>query len=140
MAITAQQEKVAQSVASGMNQSDAYRSAYNVKPTTKHESVNVNASKLMADANIAQRVDILRKPIVLAAQITLQSHLDDLKGLRNMATKASQYSAAISAEVARGKASGLYIEKIQATHTGNITTIKRVIIDGRINNTDTPDI
>ena len=76
----------------------------------------------------------------IAAQITLQSHLDDLKGLRNMATKASQYSPAISAEVARGKASGLYIEKIQATHTGNITTIKRVIIDGRINNTDTPDI
>lgn len=117
MALTPQQEKFAQSVASGMNQSDAYRNAYKVKPNTKHESVNVNASKLMADTNIALRVDDLRKPAVIAAQMTLESHLNDLKGLRNMATKANQYGAAISAEVARGKASGLYTEKVDANIT-----------------------
>jgi hypothetical protein len=117
MALTPQQEKFAQSVASGMNQSDAYRSAYNVKPTTKAESVNVNASKLMADTNISLRVAELREPIVKAAQLTLEAHLNDLKGLRNMATKAEQYSAAISAEVARGKAAGLYTDKVDATIT-----------------------
>lgn len=117
MALTPQQEKFAQSVASGMNQSDAYRSAYKVKDTTKPESVNVNASKLMADANIALRVEELRKPIVKAAQLTLEQHLNDLKGLRNMATKEGQYSAAISAEVARGKAAGLYTDKVEATVT-----------------------
>lgn len=112
MAITSQQEKFAQSVASGMSQSDAYRAAYKVKPTTKTESVNQNASRLMADVNISSRVDEIRKTVVKAAQLTLETHLNDLKGLRNMATKAEQYSAAISAEVARGKAAGLYTDKI----------------------------
>lgn len=115
MSITPQQEKFAQCVASGMSQSDAYREAYDVKPTTKTNSVNVNASKLMADANIALRVEELRAPIVKAAQLTLEAHLNDLKGLRNMATKAEQYSAAISAEVARGKAAGLYVDNVKAT-------------------------
>ena len=117
MSLTSQQEKFAQSVASGMNQSDAYRAAYKVKETTKPESVNQNASRLMADVNIASRVEELRAPIVKAAQITLETHLNDLKGLRNMATKAEQYSAAISAEVARGKAAGLYVDIVKSTVT-----------------------
>ena len=120
MAITSQQEKFAQAVASGMNQSDAYRSAYKVRESTKPESVNQNASRLMADINISSRVDELRKPIVLAAQMTLEKHLNDLENLRNMASGVHQYSAAISAEVARGKASGLYVDKVEATITGNI--------------------
>ena len=112
MALTSQQEKFAQSVASGMNQSEAYREAYNVRKNTKIETVNNSAYKLMNDPDISARVDELRKPIVKAAQLTLEAHLNDLKGLRNMATKAEQYSAAISAEVARGKAAGLYTDKI----------------------------
>ena len=103
-----------------MNQSDAYRSAYKVRESTKPESVNQNASRLMADINISSRVDELRKPIVLAAQMTLEKHLNDLENLRNMASGVHQYSAAISAEVARGKASGLYVDKVEATITGNI--------------------
>lgn len=119
MAITSQQEKFAQSVASGMTQSDAYRAAYKVKSTTKAESVNQQASVLMADLNIASRVEELRAPVVKAAQITLESHLNDLKGLRNMATKAEQYSAAISAEIARAKAAGLLTDVVKVN--GDIT-------------------
>lgn len=136
MAITSQQEKFAQCVASGMTQSDAYREAYDVKPTTKATSVNVSASQLMSDPNISQRVEELRKPIVKAAQITLESHLNDLKGLRNMATKAEQYSAAISAEIARAKAAGLYTDKLQLSGDLTITKIERAIIDPA-NNTNT---
>jgi phage terminase small subunit len=117
MPLTPQQEKFAQSVASGMSQSDAYRAAYKVKPTTKPNVINVSASKLMADPNISLRVEELRAPVVKAAQITLESHLNDLKGLRNMATKAEHFSAAISAEVARGKASGLYVEIVKSSVT-----------------------
>ena len=108
MALTPKQEAFAQAIVSGMNQTDAYRSAYKVRPNTKPESVNVAASKLMADANVTQRVEELREPVVKKAQITLESHLDDLMRLRNMAAKEKQYSAAISAEIARGKASGVH--------------------------------
>jgi hypothetical protein len=113
MSISPQQERFAQAVASGMNQSDAYRAAYRVKPDTKPLSVNQSASKLMADPNVASRVAELRKPAVEAAQITLASHLERLRSLSEAAEASGQMSAAISAEVARGKASGLYVERTE---------------------------
>lgn len=116
MALTPKQEAFAQAIVTGANQSDAYRSAFNVGEKTKPESVNVAASKLMADAKVALRVAELREPVAKKAQITLESHLDDLMRLRNMAVKEKQYSAAISAEVSRGKAAGIYIEKME--HSG----------------------
>lgn len=111
MSLTPKQEAFAQAIVAGVSQSDAYRAAYKVRPNTKPESVNQNASRIMANVNIMSRVAELREPVAKKAQITLESHLDDLIRLRNMAAKEKQYSAAISAEVARGKAAGVHIEK-----------------------------
>ena len=119
MALTPKQEAFAQAIVTGVNQSDAYRAAYKVRAGTKAESVNVAASKLMADAKVTQRVAELREPVAKKAQITLESHLDDLMRLRNMAAKEKQYSAAITAEVARGKASGVHVEKSAVEVTGS---------------------
>jgi len=115
MSLTAKQEVFAQAVASGKSQADAYRAAFNVKPTTKPETVQANASRLMANSMVAARVAEIRAPIVKKAQITLESHLADLMGLRNMAVKAENFGVALSAEIARGKAAGLYVEKVDAT-------------------------
>lgn len=115
-ALTPKQEAFAQAVASGKNQSDAYRAAY-AADKMKATSVNVNASKLMADAKVAQRVAELRKPVAEKAQMTLESHLRDLMMLRNMAVKEKQISAAITAEIARGKASGVHVEKSESLVT-----------------------
>ena len=119
MSLTPKQEAFAQAIVTGVNQSDAYRAAYKVRAGTKAESVNVAASKLMADAKVTQRVAELREPVTKKAQITLESHLDDLMRLRNMAAKEKQYSAAITAEVARGKASGVHVEKSAVEVTGS---------------------
>ena len=113
MTLTPKQEAFALAVASGKTQSDAYREAFNVRPTTKDSSVNVNASKLMADAKIAQRVKELREPVIRKARITLESHLDDLLELRRAAVENNQFSAAISAEIARAKAAGIQMDKMQ---------------------------
>lgn len=115
MTLTPKQEKFALAVASGKTQSDAYREAFNVRPTTKDTSVNVNASKLMADTNIAQRVEELRKPIADKAMITLESHIERLKELAELAIEQGQIAAAIKAEELCGKASGVYVEKRQIT-------------------------
>lgn len=115
MTLTPKQEAFALAVASGKTQSDAYREAFNVRPTTKDTSINVNASKLMADANIAQRVEELRKPIAEKAMITLESHIQRLKELAELAIDQGQIAAAIKAEELCGKASGVYIEKRQIT-------------------------
>ena len=114
-ALTPKQEKFALAVASGKTQADAYREAYNVKPTTKDSSVIVSASQLMANPNISYRVEELRKPIAQKAMITLESHIERLKELAALAVDTGQIAAAIKAEELCGKASGIYIERRQLT-------------------------
>jgi phage terminase small subunit len=115
MILTPKQEKFALEVASGKTQSDAYRAAFNVRSTTKPETVNQQASRLMADRNISARVEELRKPIADKAMITLESHIERLKELAVLAIEQGQIAAAIKAEELCGKASGVYVEKRQIT-------------------------
>ena len=123
MNLTPKQEHFAQHVASGKTQADAYRSAFNTAKM-KPETVQQAASRLMANSKVSARVDELRKPIAEKAQITLESHLKDLMMLRNIAVKKDQISAAISAEIARGKAAGVHIEKTEVQQVSTITIIK----------------
>jgi phage terminase small subunit len=127
--LTPKQEAFAQAVASGMSQSDAYRTAYKVREGTKPETVNQQASRLMSGRNIAARVAEFRKPIAEAAQITLASHLKRLQDLSEAAEQGSQYSAAISAEVARGKAAGLYVEKSEISGANGGPLEAKLIIE-----------
>lgn len=82
MALTPKQEKFAQCIADGMTQADAYRSSFDVAPTTKPESVIVNASKLMADANISQRVAEVRAKLEEKA---LWTRMDSVRTLSEIA-------------------------------------------------------
>lgn len=62
MTLTAKQEKFAQSIADGLNQSDAYRAAYsagNMKP----DVVNVKASQLASGGKVKVRVKELREEL-----------------------------------------------------------------------------
>lgn len=117
MSLTPKQEAFAQAVASGKSQADAYRAAYNCKPETKPETVQQCASRIMADRKVAARVAEIRAPIVERARMTLEQHLEDLMALREAAKEARQFSAAIAAEIARGKAAGIHIEKSEQTVT-----------------------
>lgn len=92
------------------NASEAYRRAYNAGKM-KGPTINRNANALLSDSKITARLDILRKPALEKALCTLEQHLNDLKVLRNGAVKAGQFSAAITAEGLRGKASGHYSER-----------------------------
>lgn len=60
MTLTPKQERFCQCIADGMSQADAYRSAFDVKPTTKPETVQANASRLMSDSMVSARVKELR--------------------------------------------------------------------------------
>lgn len=124
--LTPKQEKFAQSVASGMTQADAYRASRDCS-RQKDKTIQENACRLMADSKVQARVDELRRPIVEKAQITLESHLASLEALRDSAHKAGQHSAAVAAEVARGKASGVHVEKTANTTTlqGQVEVISR---------------
>ena len=98
------------------NASEAYRRAYNCKSMSA-SSIKKEAARLLDNPTIAPALESLRAPAIKAAQITLEGHLADLKMLRDKALEADQFSAAISAEVARGKAAGVHIEKSEQAIT-----------------------
>jgi hypothetical protein len=110
--LTPKREKFAHAVASGKSQAQAYREAFTVAKMAP-KTVVEHASRLMADRNVRARVEELRAPIAEKAQITLESHLRDLLALRNLAAKEKQMAAAISAEIARGKASGVADDRLR---------------------------
>ena len=111
--LTGKQEKFALSVASGMTQADAYRAAYNAG-NMKPVSVQVNASKLMADANIALRVETLRAQI--GAKLAEEMSYDYFDAMKEAAmvmsfAKDNAQSGTMGQMVAlRSKLSGLMVE------------------------------
>jgi len=92
------------------NASEAYRRSYNAGQM-KEATVNRNAKALMDSSKIATRLEELRAPAREKAKLTLETHLQRLADLSTEAERLGQFSAAISAEIARGKASGLYVER-----------------------------
>ena len=62
MGLTAKQEAFSQAVVSGMNQSDAYRSAYDAGKM-KAVTIHVAASQLFADHNVSIRITELKKEL-----------------------------------------------------------------------------
>ena len=80
----------------------------------KPESVWSLASRLMSNVKVMSRVQELRDAAAKEAQVTLEGHLEDLRRLRDIAVEEGQLSAAITAEISRGKAVGLYTDKVQA--------------------------
>ncbi len=94
------------------NASEAYRRAYEADGM-KPETVNVKASQLLRQDKIRIRLEELRKPVTVSAQLTLEQHLSDLEKLRELAKEEGKYGPAVQAEIARGKAAGLYVERSQ---------------------------
>ena len=110
--LTAKQEKFCIAYIATGNASEAYRQSYRAGGM-KGATVNRKAKELLDNGKITARLDEIKKPVVEKAQITLESHLEDLMRLRNLAVQKEQIAAAISAEIARGKAAGIHVEKSQ---------------------------
>ena len=106
----ARHEKFAQELAKGSAQIDAYVEA-------GYGRSEGAASRLSRNVKIEARVAEIKAGAAISAGITLQSHLDDLKDLRDKALSARQFAAAITAEIARGKASGVHVEKSESLVT-----------------------
>lgn len=112
--LTAKQEKFCLAYMETGNASEAYRQAYNAGKM-KAETIKREAQVLLNNHTITTRLEALKKPILEKAQITFESHLEELAQLRDLAKEAKQYAPAIAAETSRGRASGYYVEKSQVT-------------------------
>jgi phage terminase small subunit len=111
MSLTAKQEAFCIAYLKTGNASEAYRRSYDAAGMST-PSINRKAKELLDNGKITARLAVLREPVIQKAQITLERHLADLESLRDMAKLAEKYGPAIQAEIARGKASGLYVERI----------------------------
>lgn len=110
--------------------SDAYRAAFDcskMKPAT----VNNKAYILSCKGEIRARIKELQDATAEKAIVTLAGHLEDLKMLRDLAMEKGQLSAAINAEIFRGKACGLYVEKAEVSGP-NGSAISIVAFDGGV--------
>lgn len=127
MALTPKQEAFALAYVETGNASEAYRRAYSAAKM-KTASIAVAASKLIADPNITLRVQELQGKAAEACQVTLEGHLQRLAQLSLKAEREGKYSAAVAAEISRGKAAGLYVEKTELTgaNGGPVETVSRV--------------
>jgi len=63
--------------------------------------------------------------------VTYGSHIMELGKLRNEAHKSKAWSAAVNAEIARGKAAGLYVEQ-KIIRTGKLEDLSEEELDKRI--------
>lgn len=114
--LTEKQKAFARAVATGMPFTEAYRSVYNVNPKTATKVAGPAASKLAGDPRVQKMIEELRAPAVAKVGITLESHLEMLAKIRDAALADSKYSAAASAEIARGKAAGIQVERSVVTN------------------------
>ena len=110
--MTPQQEKFAQNVAKGMNKTEAAKAAgYSEKNATR-------AGSMLASNNnprVLDRIQQLQEMGAMKAGLNLSTHLVDLKDIRDGAMRNGAWSAAVTAEVSRGKAAGLYINRSELT-------------------------
>ena len=115
MSLTPKQEAFAQAYIETGNASEAYRRAFNVRPNTKPESINVNASKTLADAKVSQRVAELKAEHAKRHEMTVddirQMLLEDRTFAREMETPA----AAVSATMGLAKLYGHLRDKVEQT-------------------------
>lgn len=128
--VTPQQELFCECLVGGMTLLDAYNTAYNDRggSTSRRKSA---ARDLWFNPRIQNRLKVLRELQDSQSKVTLSDHLERLRELGVGAQEIGQFSAAINAELNRGKASGLYVERKEITgaNGGPLAHSIRVIFD-----------
>ena len=110
-ALTPKQEKFCQGIVSGLNQSDAYRAAYNCAGMGD-ATINNEAYVLMKSPDISARIEKLKLPIAERIGMGLEEYLTQLIAMRD---KAKDDAPAIKAHELIGKCLGYYVNKTELT-------------------------
>lgn len=104
--LTPQQENFARHVVRGHSQAEAYRRSYVIQPDTLDTSIHVNACKLAAKPNVAQRIDELRAKAAERAMVTRENMLVEMGFNHERAVDKGAVSAANTASRDRARLAG----------------------------------
>ena len=98
------------------------------------DSARVRASELRNPQRyplVVQYIGELREEIQQKYEVTFEKHIKELAKLREEALKKGSFSSAVNAEVARGKAGGLYIEQ-KIIKTGKLEDLTERELESRM--------
>lgn len=114
--LTEKQEKFVQNIIQGMNQAEAYRSAYpNQKMSDK--TVWEAASRLMKNNKVVARLTELRNELVQPSIMTAQERL---KWLTELINSEEDTAAKLKAIDIMNKMQGEYVQKVEANVTNEV--------------------
>ena len=128
--LTANQESFCVELAKHGNASTAYRKSYAAENMTDGCIVR-EAGRLQKNPRITTRLSQLRADVRKSSGITLEEHMTTLKGLRNAAVQGRQFGPAVTAEMARGKVSGLYDDDDDTGAVPAPVKVEISVVDGR---------
>ena len=130
--LTEKQIKFAQELVYNEGRKTATQCALEAKYS--EDRAHVTASELQNPKKyplVVQYIGELRSEIQKKYDITFESHMHMLGEMRNKAMDNKAWTAAINAEVNRGKAAGLYIEQ-KIIRTGKLDDLSEEELDKRI--------
>jgi len=99
-----------------------------------HDSARVRASELQNPRRfplVVKYIGELREEYQKKYAVTFERHISELAKIRIDALKKGAWSAAVNAEVARGKAAGLYIEQ-KIIRTGKLDDLSTEELESRM--------
>lgn len=124
--LTPKQTHFVECILAGKTATEAYRTAYDCADSSNKVIWN-HACKVMANGDVRVWLSAARKANLDTGRITLDSHQSELARLREIALDTGNVGAAVQAEISRGKAQGLYIERFEdVTARDPIETIKAI--------------
>ena len=98
------------------------------------DSADVRASELTNPKRyplVVHYIGKLREEYQKKYEVTYERHITELAKIRQEALKSKAWSAAVNAEVARGKAAGLYIEQ-KIIRTGKLEDLSSEELEARM--------
>ena len=123
--LTPKQEKFAQAVASGTKLKEAaVLAGYSHKNASRAGAFLANNEPL-----VQNRIQELQNRGAAKATLTLVNHLENLEKLRDHAVSNNAFGAAVTAEISRGKAAGLYVDRKELTVNKTSDMTKLQIIE-----------
>jgi hypothetical protein len=112
---------VATYIKNGGNQTEAWKETHlhsKAKPESMHQQASVFFRKLKVRSRIVELQAEVASQSVTAAALTLDAHMEELRVLRDEARQRGQLSAAIQAEVKRGKLRRFYVKQVESGEAG----------------------
>lgn len=129
--LTPKQEAFALAYVETGNAAEAYRRAYDVRAATQHSSIYTNASKLLDNAKVMQRVRDLQAQAAEMCLYTVKDAFGEYEVARQLALQENNPSAAVSAVTGKVKLFGLdQPQKVDHTSSDGTMTPRALDLSG----------